>query len=193
MQIFEGALEHRSRKLIFNFISSNPGVSFGAIRGFLDINESTLKYHLNYLEKNNRIYSKHQGRQRCYYSKQRNITEIYTSTNERPSLTNLTETQKLLVNLILKNPGINQKKLRKITKLNKKSISYNIKRLGEQKIIWVVKCDGKVGYEYVTHDKLREEMLNQLVLKLLYNEIDEQTYHKIMKKLKNMDVEELMK
>ena len=50
-------LKHQTQKLIYNFISTHPGVSFSRIRNFFELNDSTLKYHLHYLEKNNRISS----------------------------------------------------------------------------------------------------------------------------------------
>jgi hypothetical protein len=69
-----------------------------------------------------------------------------------------------------------------------------MKRLGELKLVWVVKTsDGMLGYEYITKDKLREEMLNELLNKLLADEIDEDTFKKIKKKLEEMDTEELMR
>ena len=42
-------LEHRTRKVVFNYISDNPGVTFSAIRRVYDLSESTLRYHLRYL------------------------------------------------------------------------------------------------------------------------------------------------
>ena len=72
-------------------------------------------------------------------------------------------------------------------------MSYNLKRLHELKLIWIVKNDGVVGYEYITTEKLREEVLDQLILKLVSDEIDEEIFNKIKKKLEEMDTEELMR
>jgi predicted transcriptional regulator len=189
----QGALEHRSRRLIFNFISSNPGASISAIKQFLGINESTLKYHLHYLEKNEKIYSQPQGRLTCYFCKHRTVSEVYTEPGKRTAVANLTKTQKQLIELIKSRPGLTQKELGKLTNINKKSISYNLKRLGELRLVWVVKKEGKLGYEYITKEKLRSEMLNELVNKLLANEIDEEKFKKIKKKLELMDIKELVR
>ena len=187
------ALEHRSRRQIFNFISSNPGASISAIKRFLGMNESTLKYHLHYLEKNEKIFATNHGRHTCYFCKHRTISEIYKEPKKRSAIANLTTTQRQLVDLIKSRPGITQKELAQISKLNKKSVSYNLRRLGDQKFVWVVKRDGKLGYEYITKEKLRSEMLNELVNKLLTDEIDEKTFKKIKRKLETLDIEELIR
>ena len=187
----EGGLGHKSRKIVYNYISSNPGVSFGTIRKFFDMNESTLKYHLHYLEKNESIYSKREGRRRCYFCKHRVISEVYPDQVKRPALGNLTKTQRNIVNIIKTNPGITQKELTKVTKLNKKNISYNLKRLGELRIVWVVKRDGKIGYEYITKEKLRKEMLNELIMRLISDEIDEEKFKRIKRKLEMMELDDI--
>jgi hypothetical protein len=65
--------------------------------------------------------------------------------------------------------------------------------LGELNFIWLVKTEGLIGYEYITREKLREEMFNKLILKLVSKEIDEKTYLKIKKKMETLNIDELMK
>jgi predicted transcriptional regulator len=182
----QGALDHRSRKLIYNFISTHPGSSFKVIKDFFDMNKSTLSYHLKYLERNKKVISKREGRHRCYY-----CTFIAAAKLDKKS--RLTPTQLNLVNIIQDNPGITNKELIVRTKLNRKNLHYNIKRLRELKRIWAVKRNGDLGYEYVTQEKLRHEMATTLISKLLTNEIDEETYHKIKAKLDSMNLEDLLK
>jgi predicted transcriptional regulator len=188
----KGALKHRSRRLIFNYISSNPGVTISSIKRFFDMNESTLKYHLHYLEKNEKIYSKPQGKYTCFYCKHRTLSKIHAEPTKRSALVNLSKTQKQLLDLIISRPGLTQKELAKLTNINRKSVSYSLKRLAEMKLVWVLKKDGKLGYEHITAEKLRLEMLSELVNKLLTDEIDEETFNKIKKKLEIMDIDELM-
>jgi len=182
----QGALDHRSRKLIYNFISTHPGSSFKVIKNFFEMNKSTLSYHLNYLERNKKIISKREGRNRCYYC-------VYATATKLDKRSTLTPTQRKLVNTIQDNPGITNKELMIHIKINRKNLHYNIKKLRELKLIWAVKTRGVLGYEYVTEEKLRHEMATTLISKLLSNEIDEETYHKIKDKLQSMDLEELLK
>ena len=101
--------------------------------------------------------------------------------------------QKRLISIIQDKPGITFQDLMYKTKINRKNLSYNIKRLGDLKYVWVVKREGIIGYEYITQEKLRDEIFNRLVLKLISNEIDEATFNKIKKKLDTMNVDKLLK
>ncbi len=185
----EGALDHKSRKLIYNYISSHPGASFGTIRNFLDMNDSTLKYHLIYLERNNKVISKREGRHRCYFCN--NGSKL----NYRPylssQLNSLTRNQQQILKIIRNKPGISKNELIKITNLNRKTLSYNLNKLIERNIIWKVKSAGEIGYEYITKEKLRNEIYNRLLLKLLSDEIDEDKFLKIKKKLDNLGIDEI--
>ncbi|MCK5561111.1 MAG: winged helix-turn-helix transcriptional regulator [Thermoplasmata archaeon] len=187
MKDHEGALEHKSRKLVYNYILANPGVSFETIRKVFDMNASTLKYHLNYLEKNKQIISKREGRHRCYFCVYGSKPDFKITPTAK--INTLTETQQNILNIIHNKPGITKSALENITNLNLKTLGYNIERLIEQQLIWKVQNGGEIGYEYITAEKLRYEMYNQLLMKLLANEIDEETFLKIKRKLETIDID----
>ena len=184
------AFEHRTRKLVYNYILSHSGVTFGAIEKIFDMNVSTLKYHLRYLERGKHIFSRREGRNRCYYVDQ----SIQTGINPFPRANpyTLTKTQTSLIKVIQNEPGISFNDLSMVTKLDQRVLTYNIKRLGDLNLIWVAKANGVVGYEYVTEDKLRDEIFNRLVNRLISDEIDEQTFLKIKRKLEDMDIKDIM-
>jgi predicted transcriptional regulator len=191
MYLVEGGLDHKVRRMVYNHVSSHPGASFGNIMKFLDIKKSTLTYHLTYLERADKIISKKVGRTRCYYCKDRPLSGKYPFPNA--GLQSLTPKQKHIVNLIQDRPGISKKEICQISKLNIKNLDYNLKKLTDLNLIWTVKNDGMVGYEYITEEKLRDEVINRLIVKLLSNEIDEKKFHKILKKLEILDLDEIMK
>ncbi|MCK5562240.1 MAG: winged helix-turn-helix transcriptional regulator [Thermoplasmata archaeon] len=153
------------------------------------MNSSTLKYHLNYLEKGNKIKSKHDGTFKVYFCLGETNPDLQPAPTAK--INALTETQQYLLNLIRNKPGITRGALTNLTKLNPKTLSYNIDKLIEEQLIWKLHYGNEVGYEYITEDKLRFEMYNQLILKLLANEIDKEIFHKIKKKLDEINIEDI--
>jgi predicted transcriptional regulator len=177
------ALEHRTRKQIFRFIQTNPGSTLSMIKRVLDLNRSTLSYHLNFLEKNNEIFSKKEGRTRRYYCSNESGT-LSLLPNVDPEA--LTTVQRRLLAYIERYPGITQKELMRRTKKNQQTVSYNVKKLIELQLVWKVETGGRNGYELVTPDKLREEMKKRLLLWLMNGEIDKETYIEMKERMDSL-------
>lgn len=183
------ALKNKSRKLIYDYISSHNGASFGSIKKFFNMKNSTLEYHLHYLEKRQKIVSMREGRRRCYYCSHK--LEYHTTTFSK-ELNDLTNLQRKILKQIRNEPGITNKELIQKNKINRKKLSYNIKRLGDSNLIWMVKSNGgTIGYEYISKEKLRNEIYKNLVAKLLSKELDEDKYFKIKKKLEELDIDDI--
>lgn len=76
----ETALENR--RLIFNFVSNNPGSHLRKISRDLNIHLSTLRYHLDYLEKKGLIICQNENNLKIYFasgkldSKEKNLTHL---------------------------------------------------------------------------------------------------------------------
>jgi len=183
MAVNEQVLEHKMRKIIFKYVSSNPGVSFGTIESFVDMNASTLKYHLNYLEKTRKILSKKEGKKRCYYSIESPVIDIDPTHNHDK----LNKKQERIFNTVKRSPGITQKAIVKKLNLKQNTVSYNLTRLIELGIIWKISKNGKPGYEPVTKENLKAEIMDRLILRLYRNEIDQEAFKKIKRRLEELD------
>jgi predicted transcriptional regulator len=132
--------------------------------------------------------SKLEGNQRCYYSDVK--ADPYENTQLKGENKELTKTQKRILELIQIQPGVTKNELRLKTKLNRNTLNYNLNKLLDLKLVWLVKNDGVIGYEYITKESLRDEIFNHLIYKLVSKEIDEETYHRIKKRLEELDDDE---
>lgn len=182
-------MDHKTRVLICRYISTHPGVSISQISTVFNVNYSTLKYHLKYLEKNNLIISKKDGRNRCFYADRNSVIDPFTDL--QTTINSLNTNQQRVLRIIQNNSGIVKKDIIKFTKLNRKTVEYSLSKLMEKKLIWNVTNSGTQGFEYITEETLRYEILNQLLAKLLSNEIDEETFQLLKKKLEDMSYDEL--
>ena len=74
-----------------------------------------------------------------------------------------------------------------------RSITYHIKKLIELKFLWEVNNGSEMGYEFISREKLNQEMFNRLLKKLLKEEITEEQFYKIKKKLEELELEDVIK
>lgn len=175
------AIENRSRRMIFNHIITHPGVSFSIIKQVFGLTDSTLRYHLNYLETRNEIRSIIQDRNKCYYPNQKHIFD--TRIESELSVQRLNPTQERLINTIQLNPGITQKDLIFKTKLKRITIAQNVKKLLDFGVLRKEANGRHICYYYITDAELRKKVLKRLISKLLKNEIDEKTFLALKQKL----------
>jgi predicted transcriptional regulator len=179
----EVALENKIRKMIFTHILEYPGASFSTLKRIYDLNESTLRYHLSYLERAEKITSQIETGKLHYYPFQTN-KRISDHENINPKIQDLTAHQTQILNAIKQYPRINQTELIAKTSLKRHILTYNISQLINLGIVKKINNERNVCYEYITDDTLKYEMLKVLVIKLLNNEIDEQTFLKLKSRLK---------
>jgi predicted transcriptional regulator len=175
------ALENQIRKTIYTHIVEYPGVSFSTLKRFYDLNEGTLRYHLNYLERAEKITSKLEDGKLHYYPFP---TKINDSKPTNAKSHDLNPHQKLILNVIKQNPGINQTELIAKTSLKRHILTYNISQLINLGMVKKNNHVRYVCYEYIPDELLQLEMLKMLTIKFLKNEIDEQTFLKLKNKLK---------
>jgi predicted transcriptional regulator len=95
----------------------------------------------------------------------------------------LSETQERLLNTIQRNPGITQKDLILQTGLKRITVGYNLRKIVDFGVVRKEPNGRKVCYYYISEGELREKIKKRLITKFLNNEIDEQTFLALKKKL----------
>jgi DNA-binding MarR family transcriptional regulator len=140
----EDVLDQFVRGQIYGYIKTNPGVHYNQIRRDINVKNGTLSYHLRVLEKTELIKSRREGmRYRAFYPKHMNFPK-----EQRFRLTDL---QIEIINIIKKNPGVNQKNIAKKLKKKPQTINYNIKILHQAELI-IVKRKGRKTGCYINED-----------------------------------------
>jgi predicted transcriptional regulator len=177
-------LENETRKLIYNHIISHPGISFNILKSALKLNDSTLRYHLNYLERTKKISLGSENGRRNYFPYS-GKTYIIPNGGEPDSLASyrLSSTQERIIAAIHRNPKINQKELVRLTKINRMTLSNNLKKLMDMCLVRKIPNGNTVNYEYLENRQLRYEILKRLIRKLVNNEIDEETFLRLKREL----------
>ena len=73
-------------------------------------------------------------------------------------------------------PGITRKDIIKMGNLERKTVSYNLKKLKELNLIWKIGD----GYEFIESANVKKAMKKRLVLKLIRNEIDVRPFKRFL-------------
>ena len=150
------------RSKVTNYIQAHPGSSFSSIRTIFEVPDSTLRYHLRYLEKEGKIKS--DDKRRVYYP------HGYLSNG------GLTSNQLHLVDVIRKNYGISQKGISSKIRMNRMTIRSNIKYLVQKEIISVARIGKELHHFYIFPEELKRKKALRLVTKFLLEKIDEESY-----------------
>jgi len=146
-------LNIENQKLIVDYISSNPGSHLRKISRALDMHLSTLRYHLDYLEKIGLIVSKKEKNLKIYYlvgklgQKDKNLAPLLQQKRFRD-----------IILVIIMHPGLSHTELSDKLSLKPSTLSKYINILRDRKIIYHKK-KGRNRYFYPTDEKRVMELL----------------------------------
>ena len=175
----DGYKDHRTRSLLYDYINKNPGSTFKMLKSVFKIPDGTLRYHLRYLLKRNRIVQEKEGREKCYYSYLKKRFPFCD-----PDL-KLNKEQERLLQLISLEPMIPYKDLKRRSGQKPSSFKYNIQQLKKKKLIWRIRRGNRIGYDLITEKRLADEMFLIIVDKYLDGEVDKETMMLILDKLED--------
>jgi predicted transcriptional regulator len=160
-------VRNRTRDIILREIRDKPGITFTRLMRLLDLNEGTLRYHLNYLERKEMINSSKDGQKRIYFN----------SPGEGPGPgLDLTYQQTRVLNLIRRSPGISRSEIIETVPLTRRGLRYILEKLKKDHLIWENGKGPDARYEVINSRKVLDEMLLQLVERFLKGEIDQNTF-----------------
>jgi len=126
----QNSLNFETRRKIFKFIKDNPGLHLRKLSRKLDTPYSTLKYHLNCLEKNDLIVSKGQNGYQRYYARNKvgkNYKEVINFLRQ--------DTTRKIILCLLDNTCCTRIELSKELQKTPQTLSFHLKKLLEAGII----------------------------------------------------------
>jgi len=140
-------LDHFTRGRIYGYIQANPGDHLNSIKRALELNNGSLVYHLNTLEKNGYIYSKIDRSYKRFYPTRTKLPER--------NISELTRIQRDIVEVINANPGISQKEIATKLDISKQLVNYHVKILQDAGCINIIQGKKHIGC-YVPEDFIRK-------------------------------------
>ena len=178
----DAILENKLRRMLYNHIISYPGVSFNTLKNIYELTESGLRYHLNYLEKNNKISSSLERGIKCYFPHPASVTIPKNSKSTFESH-KLPAHQELILTTIMRYPGISQKELISKTGINRFKINREIRTLKSLNLVKNTKRQNTICYEYVPDVEMKFKIIKGFIIRYLKAEIDEETLLRLIKRL----------
>ena len=170
----EHVMDNETRQSLFNHILEYPGVSYVTLRKLFQFKDGTLRYHIQMLERGGKIITGGVKGKRSYYpveGQKRIPKDRFVGLGPELSLT-----QERILNMIMKKPGINQKRLCKSCALNRFTLIYNTKKLMDSGYIRKYKRGKRVHYEYIEQEELKKKLLDRAIIDLLRGKINEETF-----------------
>jgi len=123
-------LKLKNRRIIYDYITKNPGLHLREIFRKIELSEGTIKYHINYLEKKELIISKKEYGYKRFYKNM----ELGKEDKKIWILFRKKTTRNIILYLLIYMAS-SRIKLSKELEINPKKIEYYLKKLIEYEII----------------------------------------------------------
>jgi predicted transcriptional regulator len=175
------ALQHKTRRRIYDHIANNPGVSFKMLASLFDLNEGTLRYHLEYLRKYDLINRKKVGNKRCYTCKELDLDRA-----GRELVNAINRDQKKILSLIKEVPGSTRTEIIERSRLSRRQVTRALSKLKEKGLVLTKKEEGVICYEMADNGRIFNEMMVVLMEKYLRGEISLYELKDVKRKLEDI-------
>lgn len=160
------------------YICQNPGASFNLIKSAFRMNPGTLRYHLEILERMERIRKVKKGTMNRYFP-----DYLARFRNLGSGKKNLKNDHRRVHNLIEENPGITRREILTSLDIGRDDLSSALKDLRDRKMIMEIKGSKDHGYEVLNERRIAGEIIGILVNKVLDEEMDMETFRTIKERV----------
>jgi predicted transcriptional regulator len=150
----KGVLELETRRKIYELVSKFAGNHFRDIERKCGLSASSVRYHLNYLNKRGLISEEKDGSNLRYYPKEFNF-----GNKKLLSLLRQNSLRKILL-FVLNNKSCNQDDISRFVGLSSSTVSWHLKKLINHEIIEDDRNGRKVEYRLLIDN---EEVVNLLI------------------------------
>lgn len=149
----EDILELETRKEIFEYVQTNPGVHFSQVKRDLDMETGLLQHHLDTLEEYDVLMSQeHQGKRRLF------VAEELTN-EEREILSSLRyETTRHILLFLIQEEAARNGSIADELSVAPSTVSWHVSRLVEDGIISQIQ-DGRTTFYTVADEELTMQLL----------------------------------
>lgn len=128
-------LDQFTRGRIYGYLEAHPGAHYSMIKSALELNNSTLAYHLRTLEREEYIKSGKEGKLRCFYP--------YSAKIQNKN--GLSAMQNKILEIVSNRPGITQKELIATVGASQQVVNYNVNSLKKLGLVEIER-NGKETY-----------------------------------------------
>lgn len=149
-------LSNEARSRIYSCIRNNPGIYYNALVRMTGIKRGTLRYHLFMLKMGGKITILESSGNPRYFDSGK------YSGPEKTVLKYLrNKTDSRILRLLMENSEVTRKEIGDDLKLSVSTVSWRMKRLGDEKLIWIQKA-GK-NMRYGIHPDVRQYLEKYLI------------------------------
>jgi predicted transcriptional regulator len=124
---------NETRANIFDLVSENPGITFGAITRELNLAPGECQYHIRVLEREGYIKSKRTGKYTRYYLAGQKAADV-------------SKIQEEIIHVIKEKEGLSQTQIAENLGISRQVVNYNIKPLVKDGYVKEVKDNSKCCY-----------------------------------------------
>ncbi len=132
----KNALDNRRRRMILEVIKNNPGITVTQLQKVTNLNRNTLRYHIEFLERENLICSIKVGNRRLLFPIGEDLSGLHLSDRKRQ-----------IIEILSNSNGISIRRLSEMLNVSQKTVYYHVKGLKKLGIVNV--REGKI---FLTED-----------------------------------------